>query len=72
MIQVDWLVCSKENDPVSADVQYFLEFLTSLYDQGLQHQSINTIRSAVSMTHKHVGGSPIGLVARLLKGVYNN
>ena len=41
----------------------------------LQHRSINTIRSAVSMTHRHITeGVPIGqhpLVTQLLKVVYN-
>ena len=35
---------------------------------------MNTIRSAVSITHNHIEGTPIGqhpLVTRLLKGVYN-
>ena len=67
--------CAKRQiDPFSGDVQHLLEFLAGLYDQGLQHRSINSIRSAVSMTRKQVDGSPIGqhpLVNRLLKGVYN-
>jgi hypothetical protein len=67
--------CAKRQiDPISGDVQHFLEFLVGLYDQGLQHRSINSNRSAVSMTHKQVDSSPIGqhpLVNRLLKGVYN-
>ena len=61
-------------DPISGDVQHFIDFLAELYEQGLQHRSINTIRSAVSMTHKSVEGLPIGkhpLVTRLLKGIYN-
>ena len=55
-------------------VQHFLEFLVGLYDQGLQHRSLNSIRSAVSVTHKQVEGSPIGqhpLVNRLLRSVHN-
>ncbi len=55
-------------------MQHFLDFLAELFEQGLQHRTINTIRSAVSMTHKQVEGTPIGqhpLVTRLLKGVYN-
>ena len=42
---------------------------------GLQYRSNNTIRSAVSMTHSHVSGSPIGLhalVIWLMKGIYNS
>ena len=69
-----WCV-RRKIDPISADISHFLEFLAGLYDEGLQHRSINAIRSAVSMTHKHVEGSPIGqhpLVTRLLMGIYNN
>jgi len=61
-------------DPVSCGVQPFLDFLTSLFEEGLQYRSINTIRSAVSSTHHAIDGSPIGshpLVRQLFKGVYN-
>ena len=67
--------CSEQQvDPISCPVQPFLEFLASLYQSGMQYRSINTIRSAISMTHDHVEGIPMGqhpLVSRLLKGVYN-
>ena len=52
-----------------------LDFLGSLFSEGLQYRSINTIRSAVSVTHPHISGSPIGqhaLVTRLMKGIYNS
>jgi len=55
-------------------VKYFLEFLTSLYKEGLQYRTINTIRSAVSTTHDHIEGVPIGkhpLVSRLFRGIHN-
>ena len=52
-------VVEREVDPLSCGIQSFLEFLASLYEEGLQHQSINAIRSAVSMTHRHVEGVPI-------------
>ena len=45
-----------------------------MYEEGLQHRTLNVIRSAVSMTHNSIEGHPIGqhpLVSRLLKGVYN-
>ena len=65
--------CSQRQiDPLSCAIQHFLEFLTSLFQEGLQYRTVNTIRSAVSMTH--IEGTPIGqhpLVSRLLKGVYN-
>ena len=62
-------------DTFSASVTDFVNFLGSLFSEGLQYRSINTIRSAVSVTHPHVSGSPIGqhtLVTRLMKGIYNS
>ena len=68
--------CSvRQIDPISGSIQPFLEFLTSLFKEGLHYRTINTIRSAVSMTHDHIEGIPMGqhpLVSRLLKGVYNS
>ena len=64
----------REIDPFSCDIKHFLDFLSELFEDGLQHRTINSIRSAVSMTHDRVEGVPIGqhpLVTRLLKGVYN-
>ena len=52
-----------------------MNFLTELFSHGLQHRSINTIRSAVSMTHDKIEGTSIGqhpLVTRLMKGIYNS
>ena len=67
--------CSEQQvDPISCPVQPFLEFLASLYQSGMQSRSINTIWSAISMTHDCVEEIPMGqhpLVSRLLKGVYN-
>jgi len=67
--------CSERHiDPISCAIQPFLEFLTGLFKEGLQYRTINTIRSAISMTHNHIEGVPIGqhpLVSRLLKGVHN-
>ena len=51
MIAVAKLVCSEEYNPFSSDVSSFANFLASLFKKGLQHTSINTIRSAVSVTH---------------------
>lgn len=67
--------CSEwQADPLSCGISVFFDFLADLYDRGLEHRSINTIRSAVSMTHVEVDRTPIGqhpLVSRLLRGVYN-
>ena len=67
--------CSERQiDPVSCPIQPFLEFLTSLFQEGMQYHSVNTIRSAVSMTHEHIEGIPVGkhpMISQLLKGMYN-
>lgn len=46
-----------------------------MFKEGLQYRTINTIRSAISMTHEHMEGAPIGkhpLVSRLFKGIHNS
>ena len=70
---VSWCITRKV-DPLSCSVHPFIDFLAGLFSEGLQYRSINTIRSAVSMTHKQVDGVPLGqhpLVSRLFKGMYN-
>ena len=47
-------------NPLSAGIQQFLNFLTSLFQEGLQYRTINSIRSAVSSTHNPLEGNPIG------------
>ena len=65
----------REVDPVLCGVQPFLDFITSLFEEGLEYRTINLIRSAVSSTHGRIEGIPIGqhpLVKQLFKGVYNS
>ena len=64
-----------EVDPVSCGIQPFLDFLADLYGEGLQYRSINSVRSAVSMTHNTIEGVPTGqhpLVSRMMRGIYNS
>ena len=52
-----------------------LEFLTDIFDKGLQYRTINTYHSAISMTHLPLDGSLIGshpLVSRFMKGVFQS
>lgn len=52
-----------------------MNYLAQLYTEGLQHRTINTARSAVSMTHEQVEGTPLGrhpAVTRLMKGIHNS
>ncbi len=51
-----------------------MNYLASLYKEGLQHCTINTARSAISMTHRQVEGQQVGkhpMVTRLMQGIYN-
>ena len=59
-------------DPPLRDV---LEFLCEQFRSGKQYRTINTIRSAISMTHSEIDGTRVGqhpLVSRFLKGVFNS
>ena len=65
----------READPVSAPINLVLEFLTDLYDEGKQYRTINTARSAISMTHDQVDGLKVGqhpLTIRFFKGIFNS
>lgn len=45
------------------------------FEDGRQYRTINTVRSAISMTHEEVDGVHVGqhpLVSRFLKGVFNS
>lgn len=68
-----WCI-KREVDSISYGVQPFLDFLAELFEQGLQHRTINLIQSAVSITHIQVEGVPQGqhpLVSCLMQGIYN-
>lgn len=59
-------------DPLSAPLSHILEFLQTQFQAGKQYRTINTLRSAISMTHMEVDEVRVGqhpLVSRLLKGV---
>ena len=70
---VGWCM-ERETDPLSAPVSEVLEFLYERFEAGRQYRTINTLRSAISMTHDEVDGVRIGqhpMVSRFLKGVFN-
>ena len=69
-----WCI-ERDIDPFSAPLKDILEFLSDQFDLGKQYRTINSIRSAISMTHEEIDGTRIGqhpLVSRFLKGVFNN
>ena len=62
-------------DPLSAPLSSIPEFLLEQFNMGKQYRMINTLRSAISMTHNEIEGTRVGqhpLVSRFLKGVFNN
>lgn len=68
-----WCTTRKINS-VSTTITNICDYLTSLYDEGLAFSTINSHRSAISMTHIPIDGIRIGshvLIQRLLKGMFN-
>ena len=62
-------------DPLSAPLKDILEFLLDQFQAGKQYRTINSIRSAISMTHQEVDGVRVGqhpLVTRFVRGVFNS
>ena len=62
-------------DPFSAPLRHVLEFLYDQFELGKQYRTINSLRSAISMTHHEVDGVRVGqhpIVSRFLKGIFNS
>ena len=67
-----WCV-QQQDDPISCNLNHFLEFLAELFDAGLQYRTINVYRSAISVSHLPVDGCLLGsdpLVTCFMKGVH--
>ena len=63
----------RQEDPISCNLNCFLELLAELFDAGLQYRTINVYRSAISVSHLPVDGCLLGshpLVTRFMKGVH--
>lgn len=75
VIQKWFLFCHKKQvDSVQISLSNVLDFLTSLYHDGLGYSAINTARSALSAIGIILEGFSAGshpLVIRFLKGIYN-
>jgi hypothetical protein len=64
----------KQSDPVRAPLELVIEFLTHLFDEGLQYRTINTYRSAISRGHTQVDGKPVGqarMVITHMRAIFN-
>ena len=61
-------------EAINSPLRGILDFLAFQYQQGKQYRTINSYRSAISMTHTPIEGVVAGkhpLVSRLMKGIYN-
>ena len=61
-------------NPFSCPLVSILLCLSGLYAKGLQYRTINSNRSAVSITHLPIDNVCVGahpLVSRLIKGTFN-
>ena len=70
----NWCI-ERQTNSTTAPISEVLEFLYDQFESGKQYRTINSLRSAISMTHDDVDGTRIGqhpLVTRFLKGVYNS
>ena len=70
---VSWC-CQQQIDPVCAPLSGILNYLSTLFEKGLQYRTINSHRSAISAYHDYVDGKPFGKHLRvyaLLIGVFN-
>ena len=64
----------REIDPVQATVADVTEFLTNLYEDGLQYSTINGYRSAISSIHPLMEGHSVGkhpIITKIMAGVFN-
>ena len=66
---------SREINPYSTSLTQVADFLTYLFDKGLQYRTIAGYRSMLSAILPHVDNVPVGQhphIIRLLKGVFNS
>ena len=68
--------CQERNyNPLGATIGQILEFLSSEFAGGKQYRTLNSYRSAISMTHPPIDGVVVGkhpIVSRFMRGVFNS
>ena len=68
-----WCVREK-TDPFCAPLTKIVNYLSTLFDEGFQYQTVNANRSAVSAFHNFVNGEPVGKhpkIGALPTGIFN-
>ena len=65
--------CSQRScDPFCCSLNIISDYLVDLLYKGLEYKTINSLRSAISMTHLPVDGICVGshpFISRLMKGI---
>ena len=64
----------REIDTIECDLSHVLDFLASLFDEGLEYNTICSYRSAISAYHAPIEGVVIGkqpLIHSLIAGIFN-
>ena len=71
---VGW--CDKQQiNPIQPSIPKVVDFLSELFQAGLQYSTLNSYRAAISSTIPQVEGCPVGqhpLVFKFMKGVFNS
>ena len=71
---VGW--CDKHQiNPIQPSIPKVVDFLSKLFQAGLQYSTLNSYRSAIRSTIPQVEGCPVGqhpLVCKFMKGVFNS
>ena len=71
--QTSWCVRAKL-DPFCALLSKIVNYLSTLFNEGIQYQTVNAHRSAISAYHNFINGKPIEKhpkVCALLTGIFN-
>ena len=71
---VRWCGARKVN-PVSASLVSITEFLLDLFREGKEYSTVNSYRSAISVSHPDIDGMAIGkhpVITRFMQGIYNS
>ena len=62
-------------DPFCSNIKQILEFLSQLFQNGLQYRTVNSYRSAISVFHDHIPRKPVGehpRICSLVADVFNS
>ena len=65
----------KKTDQFFSNINQILEYLSQLFQNGLQYRTINNYRSVIYAFHDHIQGKSVGKTSEfafLVAGVFNS